>query len=557
MSKLWIAQRRTILSKAAAAFALLFAFAFTSEPARTQDKPAGNQTSSSMATADIPISPIEQAEKDGIVYRLSLKDLTKLALQNNLAIAISDTNEELQVKRVLQAYGPYDPSVSLRLGYQSNLSPNTNRVNQSTGSANSSSNLIWNFSVGQNISTGGGIQFSVNSSRQDTNQLFSLFNPIYQSSATLSFTQPLFRNRRIDQNRATIKIYNLDVKISDSQFKQAVTNTIGSVQGAYWDLVFAIRYYDIAKASVRLAQITVNNNREKVRIGVLAPIEITVAQADMASRMVDLVNARKGIMVAENNLRSMISSDRNAEVWHKIVVPTDSVDFVDYKMDLDQAIETALAKRPELEQIELQIQENDVNNTVAINQKKWVVDFQGSFGYTGVAGPNSNIPELAGGLATAYNTLFTQGFRNWYTGLNLTIPLRNRTLESQLGQLQIQKKNYLLNRRNTEQNVTVQIRNAFQDLETNKQNVDTTRISRELAKAQLEGEEKRFQAGMSENFLVLQRQAQLATAEGQELQALVAYKKSIIALQQAMYTLLDSTDFEIAGSGSANPPKFK
>lgn len=538
MNKLW-----TVV-----VFALLVTLTLTSEPARTQEKPAPPAQIVGLP-ADIPISPIEQAEKDGITIHISLKDLTKLALQNNLAIAISDTNEESYQRRVLQAYGPYDPAISLRLGVQSVLSPNTNRTNQSTGTANSATTDIWNFSITQNIPTGGYFSFAVNSSRYDTNQLFALFNPQYSAAATLNFTQPLWRNRKIDLNRGTIKIYNLDVKISDSQFKQAVVNTIASVQGAYWDLVFAIHYYDISKASVKLAQTTVNNNREKVRIGVLAPIEITVAQSGMASRMVDLFNARKGIIVAENNLRSMISSDRNADVWHQIIVPTDTVDFVEYKMDLDQAIDTALAKRPELEQWDLQMQENDINHKVIDSQKKWGVDFQGSFGYTGVAGPNSNIPELAGGVATAYGTLFTQGFRNWYTGLQISIPLKNRAYESQLAQLQIQKKTYLLNRKSSEQTIAVQIRNAFQDLETNKQNIDTTRIARELAQAQLDGEQKRFEAGMSENFLVLQRQTDLATAEGQELQALVAYKKSVITLQQYMYTLLEAGDFEIAGSG--------
>jgi len=556
MNRLWTTQREMALSKTVAVIALLLTLTLTSEPARTQDKPAPVAQVAGLP-AEIPISPIEQAEKDGTSIHISLRDLTKLALQNNLSIAISDTNEEYYQKRVLQAYGPYDPAISVRLGIQSVLSPNTNKVNQAQGNANSAITDLWNFSISQNIPTGGGFQFAVNSSRYDTNQLFSLFNPQYNSSATLSFTQPLWRNRSIDANRGAIKIYNLDVKISDSQFKQSVVNTIASTQGAYWDLVFQIRYYDIVKQSVKLAQTQVHDNREKVRIGVLAPIEITVAQSGMASRMVDLLNSRKGIIQAENNLKATISTDRNADIWHQVIVPTDSVDFVEYKMDLDQAIDTALAKRPELEQYDLQIQENDINYRVTNSQKKWGVDFQGTFGYAGVAGPNSAIPELAGGVGTAYSTLFTQGFRSWSTGLQIYIPLKNRTYESLLAQLQIQKKGYLLNRKNQEQTIAVQIRNAFQDLETNKQNIDTSRIARELAEAQLDGEQKRFQAGMSENFLVLQRQTELATALGQELLALVAYKKSVISLQQYMYTLLEAQDFELAGSGKPIVKEFK
>ena len=559
MNMLWTT-RRMALSKTAAVFVLLLTFTLTSEPAKTQDKPA-TATQISSLPADLPISPIEQAEKVGTAYHISLKDLTKLALQNNLDIAIQDTNEELYQKRVLQAYGPYDPAISATLGVRSNLSPNTNQVNMSTqGPANSLTTDTWNVSISQNIPTGGGISASFNTNRQNTNQLFALFNPQYNSSVSLNFLQPLLRNRQIDQNRGTIKLYNLDVKLSDSQFKQTVVNTIATMQSSYWNLVYAVRYYDIVKALAKLNQITVNNNREKVRIGVLAPIEITVAQSTLATTMVSLITARMNIMVAENNLLSMISSDHNAEIWHKVIVPTETPDFVEYKMGLDEAIDAALAKRPELEQLDIQLQENGVNFHVTTNQKKWQFDFQGSFGTVGVAGPQNImsgqpvIPsELVGGIGTTYSSLFTQGFRNWYAGVQVGIPLRNRSLDSQIGQLEIQKKSLLLNRKSTELKIVVAIRNAFDTLDTNRQNIETTRIARELAQAQLDGEEKRFQAGMSENFLVLQRQTDLATAEGAELQALVSYKQSIIAVQQAMYTLLDSSDFEIVGSG----PKVK
>ncbi len=508
---------------------------------------------------NIPIGPIEKAEKDGAAYYVSLKDLTKLALQNNLDIAISDTNEELYQKKLLQAYGPYDPTVSLTLGARTTNQPNTNLTNQSTqGSSNTTKLDTWNFQFTQNLPTGGGITATLNSNRADTNQVFALFNPQYNASTSIQLTQPLLRNRQIDQNRGLIKLANLDVKINDSQFKQTVTNTIASIQSSYWDLVFAIRNYDIQRDSVKLAQVTVDQNREKVRIGVLAPIEITVAQADLASRMVDLVSAQQTINVAENNLRSTISSDRNSEIWKKTIVPSDSADFAEYKVDLDSAVNTALQNRPELQQYDLQMQENEINYNVESNQKKWQLDAVGSFGTVGVAGPQTFAPtgqpiidpSFVGGVGTAYQTLFTQGLKNWFVGFNVQIPLRNRSLEGQLGQLSVQKKQLLMNRKNQEQKIAVQIRNAVEDLENNKQKVETAKVARQLAEVQLDAETKRFKAGTSQNFLLLQRQHDLTAAQGAELQALVAYKKSIITLQQNMYTLLESNDFQIAGIGS-------
>ncbi len=507
------------------------------------------------------ISPIEKAQQDGTAMPLSVRDLTKLALQNNLDIAISDTNEVLYQAKLLQTYGPYDPAFSATVGTQTTKLPNTNLTNRSTqGNYNSTDFANWNFQIGQNIPTGGGYAVQYNSGRSDTNQEFALFSPQYSTSLTVQFRQPLRRNFRIDQNRGAIKLANLDMKINDSQFKQTVTTTIAAIQGLYWDLAGAIRDFEIKKEAVNLARVSLENNMKEVEIGVLAPISITEARAEMSNREVDLITSRGAIIVAENNLRAVVSPDRNADIWHKIIVPTDTPDFREYPVDLDKGIEAALANRPELEQYGLQLEENGINSRVFQNQRKWQFDFVSSFGTSGVAGPQAVDPTtgqplidpaLIGGLGQANRTLFTGGFTNWFAGFNVTIPLRNRTVDAQLGQLKVQKQQLLMNRKNTEQKISIQVRNAFEDLQTNRQRVQTAKVAVELANEQLVGETKRFQAGMSQNFLVLQRQQQLSSARGVELQALVAYKKSIITLQQAMYTLLESNDIELAKN--ANP----
>ena len=301
----------------------------------------------------------------GPLYHLSLKDLTKMALQNNLDIAISDTNEEMYQDKVLQAFGTYDPALSFTLGARSTTQPNTNLSTASTqGTSNNSKLDTWNMQFNQNIPTGAAIVGSLNSNRSDTNQTFALFSPQYNTSSSIQITQPLLRNRSIDQSRGTIKIANLDVKINDSQFKQTVTGIIATVQGVYWDLVNAVRDYEIKRDAIKLAQTTVEENREKVRVGTMSQIDITTAEAAVASRIVDLITSQQNINVAENNLRSTISNDRKSEIWQKVVVPTDSADFVEYKVDRESAIDTALKLRPELEQYDLQLQENRVNYSV-------------------------------------------------------------------------------------------------------------------------------------------------------------------------------------------------
>jgi len=530
-------------------------------PAQTQET-APAQVSSNLPP--LPASPTEVAEKNGTALRMSMKDLTKLALQNNLNIAISDTNEELYGLRIRQAFGPYDPVLALTVGAQNNRSPNTNRSTAALAPYNEVGSARWNLSYQQSVRTGGTISAFLNSNRAQTNQQFALFSPQYNTNTMVQFSQPLLRNFRIDQNRGTIKLANLDLKLNDSTFRQNVVDTIARIQSLYWDLVGVIRDYDIKRESVRLAQISLRDNRKKVEIGTLAPISITEAQAELASREVDLIVAEERIINVENSMRNLISNDRTADIWQQVIVPTDTPEFKEYKVELQQAIDTALSNRPELEQLSLKMQQNDVNYAMYKDRSKWQVDLVGQVGSVGVSGPQTEVggiptipADLVGGPWHSYNVLFTQGFVNWFAGFNIQIPLRNTALDSQLAQVKVQNRQMMMNRRVTEQQIQTDIRNAVQAIETNKKRVDTARIARELAQEQLTGEEKRFQAGLSENFRVLDRQRGLSQAQGVELQSLIAYQQSIITLQRTMYTLLEANDFEIAKTSSQSVASSK
>ena len=560
---------------------LVFIFASIT-PATMAQQPTAPLASAttSVSTADLPplpLSPIEKAQKDGTALQLSLKDITKLALQNNLDIAIQDTQEQVSQQRIRQTYGDYDPKLTGTAGVNSQKTAITNYTNASTAGFNKTDSATWNFTFTQKVKTGGSIRATWNSSRNDNNSSFSTFNPQYSGSTTISFTQPLLQNLRIDSTRANIRLYNLDLKNTDSTFRQKVMDTISNIQNQYWSLVSAVRDYDIKRNSVKLAQINLRDNKKKVEVGTSAPIDVTDAEATLAQRQVDLITSEMTILSQENALRALISGNRNSEVWNQVIIPTEAAEFKEYKVIMDEAITTALKNRPELEQSDISLRKIDINRNLIANSRKWQLDLTGQFGSQGVAGPQSykadaftgtlardangnlipNTPiDLVGGLGNAYKTIFTQGYTNWSVQFQLTIPLRSRSIDAQIAQQDISKRQELMNRKKTEQNIQVDVRNAVQQLETSRSQVLTAGESKRFAKERLDGEEKRFQAGLSQNYLVLQRQQELSTAEFTELQALINYKKSIITLQKAMYTLLESNDFEVA-KGSLNNVVFK
>ena len=562
---------------------LVFLFATTSPVtmAQQQAAPATQEpakTASEEGLPPLPLSPIEKAQKDGTALPLSLIDLTKLALQNNLDIAIQDTNEDLAQEKIKASYGNYDPKLTGSAGLNSQKNPVTSYTTAAAGGLNQTDRGTWNFTFQQNVKKfGGNYSLQWNSGRQDNNSTQQTFNPQYNGSMNLSYTQPLWKNFRLDQTRANIKVVNLDLKTTDSQFKQKVTETISNIQAQYWSLVSAVRDFEIKRRSVRLAQISLRDNKKKVEVGTLAPIDVTDAEATLASREVDLIASEETILSQENALRALISGDRTSEIWSQVILPTDTPAFREYKVGMEEAISTALMNRPEIEQSDITLQKNEINKKLAENDRKWQLDLTASYSRQGIAGPQSFQkdpltgelildefgnpkptvkPSLVGGIGTAYKSVFGENFRTWSVQLQFTIPLGNKNADSAIAQRSIEKRQELMRRKQTEQTIQVDVRNAIQQLETRKKQVETAGASKRFSQERLDGEEKRFQAGLSQNYLVLQRQNELAQAEYQELQALINYKRAIINLQKAMYTLIESNDFEVAkGTGSVPPLK--
>jgi outer membrane protein TolC len=532
-----------------------------------QDIDSASQDQAKQSDTDdlppLPLSPIEKAEEEGTALLMSLRDVTKMALQYNLDIAIQDTNEETSQLQLVAAEAAYDPSLTFNLSLNSRRGANTNRATANpTQDFYTSRSIQWSAGFSQPLKTGGSLDVSWDTNRQSSDTDFSLLNPSYSAGASVTFNQPLWQNLRIDQNRGNIKLRKLDLETTDSQFKQTVTSTIANIQSTYWDLVAAIEDYKIKRSSVELAQINLRDNKKKVEVGTMAPIEVTDAEANVASREVQLITAEEAILRQENALRRLISNDRNHEIWSKVIVPIDTPDFSEYKVDPFTAINSALKNRPELEQYDIQLRQSDISLKMNDNSRKWLVNLVGTFGSSGEAGePQPTGPpqpeRRIGGIGQAYNNLFSEGLINWTVRVNLDIPLRNRAADSQYAQQMISRRKIQMQRKNQEQQIQVEIRNALQSIETNRKQVETAGVARRLAEERLDGEEKRFEAGLSQNYLVLQRQNELSSAQYTELQALINYKKAIINLQQSMYTLLESNEFEIAKDSSSNVPDLK
>lgn len=576
------AMRTLRLLLGAALFVICLGPVIAQDAAKAQQAPAAVPTvqpATAAQTEDVkvPESYVARTKKAGAVLELTMKDAIRLALTNNLDIAIQDFNEDLNRQKVIQTKGFYDPILNFSIGYGSNESPNTRILDAGLGVDVSTSNSFQlNSNVQQNVPGGGQLALSFNNSRRASNDSFTFMNPNFGSNFGVDFRQPLWRGFRETSTEHSLKLVNLDSKISDSQFQDTVSRIVQQVQNQYWDLVFAIENHETGRQSMELAIVQHRNNQKRVEIGVMAPIEITKSRAAVAVREQEMIRSEVQIIEAQNGLKRMLAPDPKATIWGLNVLPADKPTERQIAITMDEAINRALERRPELEQVRLQMQRNDIDRKFAKNTSKpdfglrafmtssgtagnvmtrALVDTNGDGVPDSAEGPWVTVPNAPfyGNFGKSMTSAFKFNYVNYGFYLTVEMPLwRDRTNEASLAQIAINERRLNSQMKNEQQLVMVDVRNAYEGMQTQKKALDAARVSRQLAEEQLAGENKRFEAGLSTNFEVLQYQNDLSDARVREIQALINVEKAVTALQRSMYTIIDDQDIVLAKDQNGN-----
>jgi HAE1 family hydrophobic/amphiphilic exporter-1 len=338
-----------------------------------------------------------------------------------------------------------------------------------------------------------------------------------------------------------------------------VINIISNVQQAYWDLVFTIRNEQVARDSVELTRTQLGNNQKMVEAGTLAPIELRSTEAALESRKGSVILALQQITTAENALKSLMIKDPKDRIWYSEIVPLDAPQMGQPTLSLEDLTTVALKNRPELDQLRFQVEQNQINQKYYKNQLKPQIDLVGFFTTTGTAGtartsaadPTSPFPEptiasrFQGGYFQALRNLGTFDFPAYQFGVAISFPWRNRTVEGNLGRSIAESRRLDARQRQLVQLVQIDVRNALQAVEATRQRYEAAKAGRIAADAQLSGEQERFRAGLSSNFLVLQRQNDFAIAQADEVRAQTDFNKALAELQRVTGMTLVSNNVEV------------
>jgi len=525
---------------------------------------------------EAPLRPLPSAERVGVDVSdqlpLSLNDAIRMALKDSNDIDQSRIDVQIAEYNLKAARGVYDPLISSENYYERSTTP----TSSSLGGAGASGAVTQVDETGSarlggfSPFGGGSYQLDFSSTRLTTTNQNVRLNPQFPTAATLTYTQPLLRGLRFDINRRNIEIAKKNLSLSDAQFRQRAIDVITQVEQAYWDLAFALRNLQVQIDAVKQARLQVESNNRLVAKGVLAPIDVVAATTQVTTFEQNVYDAQQAVTQAENTLKTLILPDRTEALWSRAITPVTPVSLEAPRVPLELAVKAALDNRPELAQLRTNADINQINVRYFRDQTKPQVDLVGTYSTVGLAGtfvttPSSSTsnnslltqrvnqlsvlaglpplpsssstttiaPNLVGGYAQSLRNLIDQKYPTARVGVRISLPLRNRTAEANLGGALALGNRITEQFKQTEQLIEAEVRNSIQALRSAEARLGAAAASRSSAEQQYASEQRQFRAGTSTVFLVLQRQTDLLAARARELQAQTDLNKAIAQLQRA------------------------
>ena len=482
---------------------------------------------------------------------LTLQQAIEMALKNSNDIDESRNDVHISDFGLMGARGVYDPLATSDNYYEKLTTPTASAIGGAVNGAVTTSRYFGSAGLsGYTPYQGGNYSASFNTSRATSSNTNSFLNPQFPSTIIFSYAQPLWRNRSIDANRHAILIAKKNVDLSDSQLRQKAMDIIAGVEQAYWDLAYALRNLEVQIDTLKQAREQLESNERQVAQGVLAPIEIVAARAQISTYEQAVYSAQESITRAENALKPLILSDRTSPEWMRPLTPVSPVDLDVPRMGLDVATAEAMKNRPEIEQLQINADINKVDQRFFKNQTKPQIDLVGTYTGQGLAGTETPAaispvtglsrvpPGLVGGLPRSITQLGAFDFPSYHIGVNISLPIGNRVARANFGRALVQGDRIANQRAQTEQTVEADVRNALQALRSAESRLASAIDGRVAADELYTSEQRQFRAGTSTFYLVLQRQTALNVARGLEIQARTTLDKAISTFQRSIGSTL-------------------
>ena len=527
--------------------------------------PPVNVTPDEPAAPQLPAAkPLEVPARIGIAgeITLTLQELIRRVLDNDRDLVVSRLAAQEAFFNVKGARGYFDPVLGLNAYRLKSVTPVASLIGGAANGKLSQTQLYADPSLsGSSPWLGTTYKLDFSSSRQTTDSTFNILNPEFPTAVNFNLTQPLWRGLRFDQNRYRIQVARKNVTLSDAQLRQRVIEVVTQAIQSYWELDYAYRNLTVQIEAVRLAEQQDSSNRRQVNQGILAPVDVIQTQTQIDTFQQNIFTAQDGLTRAENTLKSLMLPDRSDPLWNSALVPVTPLNFQPALPRLDDVLKEALQSRPEIKESQLNIDVNRLESRLNREQAKPQINAVGSFSLQGLSG--HSVPVVAnpllsqfgivgvlpaifpGGYSQSLNNLTNATFPTAQVGVQMSLPIRNRTAEAQVAIGLAEGKRLAAQQQSVEMAVEADVRNALQALSGARARLEAAEAAQKSAEDQYSSEQRQFRAGTSSVFLVLQRQTDLIAARSRDIRAKADLGEALAALDRASAHTLIAQNIDI------------
>jgi outer membrane protein TolC len=459
----------------------------------------------------------------------------------------------------------YDPSINVNLGEEHQTLPLSNL--QINGVPTLQTNTgQFNVSYSQSFATGTNLSFGFDNNRQTTNGIFTTLSPGFNSQYRILFTQELLAGFGFGPNLRYLRIASNNKKISEIAFKDQVIATVTQIENIYWDLVSAYEQAQVNEQSLAFAQQTFGNAKKQLELQSIPEMDVMRAEAEVSKRDQDLTVARTNLQLQESLMKNALTKSLDDPVLEAMpVIPTDRTQPVktESTAPVQDLISAALHGRAELAESNADLSSRQISRIAARNALLPSLSLVAFYGGSGLAGQLN--PLCAGctsttgsGVGDALSNTFNNSAPDYYVGLNLNIPLRNRVAKADQYRSELEYRQAQLREEQLKKQIRIEVRNAQYALQQTKARVDAAQKARDLADRTFEITKKEQTLGAGSSYQTLTSQRDLSVAELDLVTARTIYEKAKVELDRATGMTLEHNGIliqdAINGSVSASTP---
>jgi outer membrane protein TolC len=441
----------------------------------------------------------------------------------------------------------YDPSLNVNMGIEHLTLPLSSTQIYGVPSLQLNTTQV-NASYTQAFSTGGSISFEFNNNRQTTNSPDIFLSPALNSYYRFTFQQQLLAGFGFGPNLRYLRIAKNNKKISDIAFKDQVIATVTQIENIYWDLVSAYEQARVNEQSLAFANQTLENAKKQLQLESIPEMDVMKAEAEVSRRDQDLTVARTNLQLQESLMKNALTKSLDDPTLGEMpVVPTDRMQITNTEANASEPILDLIAQglrnRPELLETDVDLANRQLSRQAARNALLPSLSLVGYYGGSGLAGlvpsdvtVKSTVPtDLPGALQNAFN----DSSPDYYVGLNLSIPFRNRVAKADQYRSELEYRQASLRKEQLRKQIRIEVRNAQYALEQSRARVESARKARDLAERTFEITKKEQELGSGSSYQTMTAQRDLSMSELDLVTAMTTYQKAKVELDRTTGATLE------------------